>query len=96
MIDNFDFLALPSAPVPAFAAELPGLEGLSVFAPWCNTFLFNLTEQPAISIPCGQTAGGLPIGLQLVGRRFDDLGVIQLAYAFEQAQNLRINWPKLM
>jgi aspartyl-tRNA(Asn)/glutamyl-tRNA(Gln) amidotransferase subunit A len=95
MISGFDFLALPSAPTPAFAAELPGIEGHSVFAPWCNTFLFNLTEQPGISVPCGHTSGGLPIGLQLVGRRFDDLGVIQLGYAFERAQGLQMAWPKL-
>ncbi|MCC7271698.1 MAG: amidase [Alphaproteobacteria bacterium] len=84
MIDGFDFLALPTSATLPFAAELPGPEGLSTFAAWANTFLFNLTEQPAISLPCGRTAEGWPIGLQLVGHRFDDRGVLRLAAAFER------------
>lgn len=85
VIAGFDFLALPTSPILPFAAELPGPEGLSTFAAWTNTFLFNLTEQPGISMPCGRSAEGWPIGLQLVGRRFDDRGVLNLAAAFERA-----------
>jgi amidase len=47
-------------------------------------FPFNLTGQPAISIPAGWTDDGLPVGLQIVGRHRDDIGVLQLAHAFEQ------------
>lgn len=85
VIDGFDFLALPTSPILPFPAELPGPEGMSTFAAWTNTFLFNLTEQPAISMPCGRSAEGWPIGLQLVGQRFDDRGVLNLAAAFERA-----------
>ncbi|HKU96523.1 MAG TPA: amidase family protein [Vineibacter sp.] len=95
MMGTFDFLVLPTTPLPAFAAELPAPDPHALFAPFCNTFLFNLTEQPALSLPCGHTAGGLPVGLQLVGRRFDDVGVIQLAYAIERAQDRRVSWPAL-
>ena len=49
---------------------------------WCIT----VTGGPAISVPCGFTADGLPVGLQIVGRRGDDLGVLRLAHAFERAR----------
>jgi Asp-tRNA(Asn)/Glu-tRNA(Gln) amidotransferase A subunit family amidase len=93
MMDDFDFLILPSVPVPAFAAELPGLDDERIFDPWVNTFLFNLTEQPAASIGCGFTTAGLPVGLQIVGRRFDDLGVFRLARAFERQRGDLRPWP---
>ena len=44
-----------------------------------------MTNLPAISVPCGFTPEGLPVGLQIVGRHHDDVGVLQLAHAFEQA-----------
>ncbi len=50
------------------------------------TFPFNLTGQPAASVPAGFTKDGLPVGLQIVGRRFDDVGVLRAAAAFERAQ----------
>ena len=83
LIDGFDFLILPSTPTTAFPAERGAPEGASLFDAWCNNFLFNLTEQPALSINCGFSSEGLPIGLQIVGRRFDDLGVLQAARLFE-------------
>ncbi|BBK38804.1 amidase [Allostella sp. ATCC 35155] len=85
VIDGFDFLVLPTSPILPFPAELPGPEGMSTFAAWTNTFLFNLTEQPAISMPCGRSAEGWPIGFQIVGHRFDDRGVLAMAAAFEAA-----------
>lgn len=45
-----------------------------------------MSWNPAASVPCGFTADGLPVGLQIVGRRFDDAGVLAAAAAFEQAQ----------
>ncbi|MEX0732153.1 MAG: amidase, partial [Aquisalimonadaceae bacterium] len=83
LIDGFDFLVLPAVPQPPFAADAPAYHMDQLFAPWANNFLFNLTEQPASSVPCGMTAAGLPIGLQIVGRRFDDVGVLRLSRAFE-------------
>ena len=47
---------------------------------------FNLTGQPAASVPCGFTKDGLPIGLQIVGRRFDDVTVLRASAAFETAR----------
>ncbi len=50
------------------------------------TFPFNMTGQPAATVPCGFTRDGLPIGLQIVGRRFDDVTVLRAAAAFEAAR----------
>ena len=82
----FDYVLSPVAPITAFAAELPAptndpLQPLEHIA---FTVPFNMSGQPAASIHCGYSATGLPIGLQIAGQRFDDLGVLQIAHAFEQ------------
>jgi aspartyl-tRNA(Asn)/glutamyl-tRNA(Gln) amidotransferase subunit A len=53
-----------------------------------------MSEQPAASINCGYTRSGLPIGLQIAGRRFDDLGVLQVARAFEIIRGDQRPWPQ--
>ena len=91
----YDYVLSPTAPMPAFAAELPSptndplhpLEHIGFTVP------FNMSEQPAASINCGTTVEGLPIGLQIAGRRFDDLGVLQVARAFEQIREPQRPWP---
>lgn len=83
LMAEVEFLLLPSVHIPPFAAELPGPVPELLFAPWANAFAFNLSEQPAASVPCGFTSAGLPVGLQIVGCRFDDLGVLRLARRFE-------------
>jgi aspartyl-tRNA(Asn)/glutamyl-tRNA(Gln) amidotransferase subunit A len=55
---------------------------------------FNMSEQPAASINCGYSSGGLPIGLQIAGRRFDDLGVLRVSRAFEQIRDPQRPWPE--
>jgi aspartyl-tRNA(Asn)/glutamyl-tRNA(Gln) amidotransferase subunit A len=52
-----------------------------------------MSEQPAASINCGYTAAGLPIGLQIVGHRFDDLGVLQMCRAWERLRPAQRPWP---
>jgi aspartyl-tRNA(Asn)/glutamyl-tRNA(Gln) amidotransferase subunit A len=92
----FDYVISPVSPVPAFPAELPSptndplrpLEHIGFTVP------FNMSEQPAASINCGYTAGGLPIGLQIAGKRFDDLGVLQVARAFEMIREPQRPWPQ--
>ena len=53
-----------------------------------------MSEQPAISVPCAFTASGLPIGLQIAGRRHDDLGVLRVARAYEQLRAPLLLWPE--
>jgi aspartyl-tRNA(Asn)/glutamyl-tRNA(Gln) amidotransferase subunit A len=59
------------------------------------TFPFNMTGHPAASVPCGFTRDGLPVGLQIVGRRFDDALVLRAARAFEEAQPWAQHRPPL-
>ncbi len=91
----FDFVISPTAPVPAFAAELPSptndpLRGLEHIA---FTVPYNMSEQPAASINCGYTSAGLPIGLQIAGRRFDDLGVLRVSRAYELLRGPQLPYP---
>ncbi|RQO83747.1 amidase [Acidovorax sp. FJL06] len=92
----FDYVISPVAPMPAFQAELPSptndplrpLEHIGFTVP------FNMSEQPAASVNCGYTRSGLPIGLQIAGARFDDLGVLQVAHAFELIREPQRAWPQ--
>jgi Asp-tRNA(Asn)/Glu-tRNA(Gln) amidotransferase A subunit family amidase len=82
---NFDFVLSPTAPMTAFPAEWasPSCDPLNPFPHIGFTVAFNMSEQPAASVNCGYDNEGLPIGLQIVGRRFDDVGVLRTARAFE-------------
>ncbi len=86
---KYDALITPALPIPAFkAGELkPGPADPT--GKWVNwtpfTYPFNLTQQPAASVPCGFVASGLPAGLQIVGRMYDDLTVLRIARAYEKA-----------
>ena len=94
-MEGCDLLILPTVPIPPYAAENPGLDDGDIFSPWCNTFVFNLTQQPAISVPCGQTSSGLPVGLQIVGRGHDDLCVLRAAKSYEDASPYKVTVPKI-
>jgi Asp-tRNA(Asn)/Glu-tRNA(Gln) amidotransferase A subunit family amidase len=87
--ERYDLLLTPTiavAPFPigtAFPGEIAGRPVNSPLSWIPFTFPFSLTGQPAISVPCGWTAEGLPVGLQIVGRRFADATVLRAAAAFE-------------
>ena len=91
----YDVVLSPTAPIPAFPAELASPTGdpQRPFEHIAFTLPYNMSEQPAASVNCGYTAGGLPIGLQVIGRRFDDLGVLQVARAWEQMRPAQRPWP---
>ena len=93
----FDFVLTPTAAMPAFAAELasPLHDPALPFEHIAFTLPYNMSEQPAASINCGYTAEGLPIGLQIVGQRHDDLGVLQVAHAWEQMRPAQRAWPQV-
>jgi aspartyl-tRNA(Asn)/glutamyl-tRNA(Gln) amidotransferase subunit A len=85
---KYDLLITPQVATTAFAAnhEVPPQSGMKRWWEWSPyTYPFNLTQQPAASMPCGFTAGGLPVAIQLVGARFQDVAVLRAARAYEQA-----------
>ncbi len=86
---EYDVILTPTTPTPAFQAgttQPPKVKGkqLSVVSWMSFTYPFNLTGLPAASIPCGWTKEGLPVGMQIVGKRYDEKIVLQVAYAFEK------------
>jgi aspartyl-tRNA(Asn)/glutamyl-tRNA(Gln) amidotransferase subunit A len=88
LMQHYDLLVTPAVAVPAFPARPAGHTPFSpeAFLGWTPfTYPFNLTQQPAITVPCGLTSDGLPIGLQLVGPMFADALVLRAARAYEQA-----------
>ncbi len=100
---NYDLLITPTTPCPAFApgwsesgTVFPkvGKKSLNVVT-WMNfTYPFNMTGLPAASIPSGWTASGLPIGMQIIGRRYDEKTVLQASKAFEEIAPLQDKKPK--
>lgn len=92
----FDFVLSPVNPVSSYPAEWasPLNDPERPFEHIPFTLPYNMSEQPAASIACGITAGGQPIGLQIVGRRHDDLGVLRVARAWEQMRPAPRPWPQ--
>ena len=90
---QYDLLLTPTLPLPAFEAgkEVPEDSGMKRWTEWTPfSYPFNLTQQPAASVPCGLTSAGLPVGLQIVGARYDDAMVLRAARAFESAMPFRM------
>ncbi len=89
-METYEFLILPVTQVPPFdvnqpyVTEINGTQ-LETYIDWMKSCYFvTVTGHPAISVPCGFTDEGLPVGVQIVGRHQDDFGVLQVAHAFEQ------------
>jgi len=97
-MERYDLLITPSLPIPAFEAGRlqPDAEVTSKWVDWTPfSYPFNLSQQPAASVPCGFTSLGLPAGLQIVGKMFDDWTVLSAAYAYEQAHQWMERRPRL-
>jgi len=94
--EPYDFLICPTSPITAYAAEeaTPGNDPTRPFEHIGFTVPFNMSEQPAASICAGYDADGMPIGLQIVGHRFDDVGVLRIARAYEAMRPALRAWPE--
>jgi amidase len=96
-----EFLVLPTVQVLPFPVEVEWVRSIAgvqmhTYVDWMATcYAVSCTRLPAISVPCGFSTEGLPVGLQIVGRRGRDLEVLQLARAFEQATQLGKRRPPL-
>jgi len=90
-METYRFLILPVTQVPPFEVKqryVTQIEGvpMETYIDWMKScYYVTVTGLPAVSVPCGFTPEGLPVGLQIVGRHQDDMGVLQLAHAFEEA-----------
>jgi aspartyl-tRNA(Asn)/glutamyl-tRNA(Gln) amidotransferase subunit A len=97
--ERFPLLLTPTLPIPAFPGGVevpPGWDGRR-WTSWTPfTYPFNMTQQPAASVPCGFTSDGLPIGLQIVGPRHADAAVLAAAHAFQQATTWHHHRPPLL
>lgn len=91
----FDFVLSPVAPCVAFAAEWasPLNDPQQPFEHIAFTLPWNMSEQPAASVNAGWNDAGLPIGLQIVGRRHDDLGVLRMSQLWERLRGEQRAWP---
>ena len=87
-MENYDLLVTPTLPIPAFEAGKLAPAATDPGGKWVNwtpfSYPFNLTQQPAASVPCGFTRLGLPAGLHVIGRMFDDRTVLRACHAYEQ------------
>ncbi|MHA2392541.1 MAG: amidase [Promethearchaeota archaeon] len=97
---NYDILLTPSTAVPAFdsgVAYPSQINGVNVSpTAWqAFTFPFNFTGHPAATVPCGWTTSNLPVGLQIVGKRFQELLVLQVSKAFEELAPWQDKKPKI-
>ncbi|MGD8176541.1 amidase [Marinimicrobium sp. ARAG 43.8] len=96
---KYDLLLTPTLPITAFKTgrEVPEDWPTTRWPTWTPfTYPFNMTGQPGLSVPCGFDSNGLPIGLQLVGARFNDALVLQAGHAYQQANDLTNRRPALM
>ena len=100
-MDRYEFLILPVNQVPPFPVEEPyptRINGvpMETYIDWMRScFYITVTGHPAISVPCGFTPEGLPVGVQIVGRYRDEFGVLQLAKAFESATQFSSQHPTI-
>ena len=97
--ETWDLLVLPTMrgtafPVGQNGPMLPDGSISRVWSPFC--YLFNLSQQPAASLPCGFTSAGLPVGVQIVGRMHDDVGVLAACHALESAVSPRTFPPGVL
>jgi amidase len=100
-MENYEFLALPVNQVLPFdvethyPTEIAGVKMENYIAWMKSAYRISTVGNPAISVPCAFSGSGLPIGIQIVGRHNDDWGVLQMAYAFEQATRIGDRRPAL-
>jgi amidase len=99
---QIEFLILPVSQVPPFdvkqryVTEINDVK-MDTYIDWMKTcYYVTVTGLPAISVPCGFTSDGLPVGVQIVGRHQDDFGVLQLAHAFEKATGFARRRPPVV
>jgi aspartyl-tRNA(Asn)/glutamyl-tRNA(Gln) amidotransferase subunit A len=82
--DRVDMVAMPTSPIPAIRIGERIADPLQMYAMEVFSVSAKLAGLPAVSVPCGFTPGGLPIGMQLTGRPFDEATILRVAEAYER------------
>ena len=93
--ERCEVIATPTSPTPAFKVGEKTENPLQMYLSDIFTISVNLAGLPGMSIPCGFTKAGLPIGLQLIGKPFDEATVLRVAHAYEQATDWHLRKPPL-
>jgi aspartyl-tRNA(Asn)/glutamyl-tRNA(Gln) amidotransferase subunit A len=93
--NQVDAILAPTTPTPAFRLGEKIDDPLAMYLADIYTISANLAGLPALSVPCGFSSGGLPIGLQLIGKPFDEASLLQLAHSYEQAHTWHLRRPPL-
>jgi len=91
--EQVDVVAMPTSPTAAFRLGEKTSDPLQMYLADIFTVSANLTGSPGISVPCGFTSDQLPIGLQLVGRMFDEAAILKVADAYERVTNWHTKAP---
>lgn len=93
--DKVDVIVTPTTPTPAFKAGEKTDDPLQMYLADIFTISVNLAGVPGISIPCGFTSNNLPVGLQIIGKQFDEETILKISYAYEQSTDWHKRRPKL-
>jgi aspartyl-tRNA(Asn)/glutamyl-tRNA(Gln) amidotransferase subunit A len=93
--ERFDVLAAPTSPTTAFKIGEKTSDPLAMYLSDVCTLPVNVAGLPGISVPCGFDGQGLPVGLQLIGKAFDEATLLRTAYTYEQATEWHRKRPKL-
>lgn len=93
--EKYDLIIGPTTPTTAFRFDQKIQDPLTMYTSDMLTVPANLAGLPALSIPCGFSESGLPIGLQIIGKHFDEQTIYQAAYAFEQATDFHKQRPNI-
>jgi aspartyl-tRNA(Asn)/glutamyl-tRNA(Gln) amidotransferase subunit A len=93
--ETVDVIVTPTTPAPAFEIGEKTADPLQMYLTDIFTISVNLAGVPGISVPCGFTSGGLPVGLQVIGKHFDEESILKTAYAYEQSTEWHKRKPNL-
>ena len=93
--ESVDAIVGPTAPTPAFKIGEKSTDPLQMYLNDIFTLSCNLAGICGISVPCGKTANGLPVGLQFQGKAFDETTILRLAHAYESARGVAVGRPQL-
>ncbi len=93
--EEYDALLTPTSPTPAFMIGEKVKDPLQMYLSDILTIPVNLAGLPGISIPCGFSSGGLPIGLHIIGKHFDEETILRVAYTYEQRTDHHLKRPRL-